>query len=69
MDYPMSPLPQLPEIECPECEDGNLFMQHVETRTQKSATVGREETYDDIAIFRCTKCRHTKSEAFDPRTL
>lgn len=65
----MPPLPQLPDIECPECEEGNLFMQHVETRARKSPTVGLEEESDDIAIFRCVKCRHTKSEAFDPRTL
>ena len=66
----MPPLPQLPDAECPNCgEQGNRFMQHVETRTRKLPTVGVEEEYDYIAIFRCVNCRHTKSEAFDPKAL
>jgi Zn ribbon nucleic-acid-binding protein len=66
----MAPLPQLPDAECPNCaEEGNRFMQHVETRTRKLPTLGPEEDCDHIAIFRCVKCRHAKSEAFDPKAL
>jgi Zn ribbon nucleic-acid-binding protein len=65
----MFPLPQLPDAECPQCAEGNRFMQHVETRTRKLPPVGPEEEYDHIAIFRCVQCRHVKSEAFDPKAL
>jgi uncharacterized Zn finger protein len=63
------PLPQLPNIECPNCAEGNTFMEHVETRTRRLPSTGPEQDEEHFAIFRCVKCHHVHTEAFDPNAL